>query len=526
MKNSFFSHIKHPIFLGGVVVVLAISGAGFAYYRASQIPPQYNYVEAKLGTAVETVTDTGAVKAASEVDMSFQTSGQVAQVYAVVGTQVSTGQLLASLTNDDASAQLALAQANAQAAQAKLDSLKQGTRPEQLAIDQTSVDQAKLALSNSYSGATTVLQNDYISANDAVRKQMGAFFNNANQSSVSLAFQTSDSQSKIYAENGRMAINAELDSWQTAVAQLGLQSDPSTIDGAITDAETRLGDVQSFLNILNDVLKGQVNISANNLPAYQASITGAQTEISNSLAATIGLKQTFTSETAAVTQAQNNLNLAEAGATANDIAAQSAAVAAAQAAVLNAQAQLEKTLIRAPIAGMITKSEVKVGANVSPNVPVISLISNGKFQVETYLAEDDVANVKVGDQASVTLDAYGSEVSFPASVISVDSAQTIVNGSPAYKAVLEFANDDARLKADLTANVSIVTATHADVLEVPASAIIRRDPNYFVLVDAGTAKPEERQVEIGIQDASGMVEIVSGLSAGDKIVNFGSAAAL
>ncbi|MDE2020953.1 MAG: hypothetical protein KGJ13_11505, partial [Patescibacteria group bacterium] len=122
---------------------------------------------------------------------------------------------------------------------------------------------------------------------------------------------------------------------------------------------------------------------------------------------------------------------------------------------------------------------------------------------------------------SVTLDAYGSGVSFSATVISVDSAQTLINDSPTYKAVLELANDDARIKADLTANVNIVAATHADVLEVPASAIIRRNSDDFVLLNTGAAKPEDRQVQVGIQGIDGMVEIVSGLAPGDKIVDFG-----
>ncbi len=526
MENSFLAHIKHPIFLGGVVIVLLIGAAGFIYYRASEKPPQYNYTAAKTGTVVETVNETGAVKAAAEVDMGFQASGQIAHVYTAVGAKVVPGQVLASLANADLAAQLASAQANVQAAQARLDSLKQGTRPEELAIDQTAVDQANLALTNSYSGAAIVLQNAYISMNDAVRKQMGSFFNKAEQADAVLAFQTLDGQGQIDAENGRVLMSTELNSWQAALTLLGPQSDPAVLDQAITTAQKYLTDAQDFLGKVNGVLNAEVGINAADLPAYQTSLTTAQTEVSNSLAAVIGLQQTLASESIAVTQAENNLNLAKAGATADDIAAQSAAVSAAQAAVLNAEAQLGKTLIRAPIAGTVTKMDAKIGANATPSVPLISLISYGKFQVETYLTEADVAEVQPGDQANVTLDAYGTNTIFPATVISVDSAQTITNGIPTYKAVLQFTNDDPRLKADLTANVSIITATHAGVVEVPSSAVIRRGADRFVLVNTGLADPAERQVQIGIQGSDGMVEITSGLAAGDEVVDFGSSTAL
>jgi HlyD family secretion protein len=526
MKNSFLSHIKHPIFLGGIAVVLIISGISFMYYRAIEQPPQYSYVKAKTGTVIETVTETGVVKAASEVDLGFQSSGQIAHVYTTVGAEVGSGQILASLTNADVAAQLATAQANAQAAQAKLDSLKHGTRPEQLAIYQTAVDQANLSLSNSYSGAVTTIQNDYISANDAVRKQMNAFFNNAEQFDLSLTFITSDSQEKINAESARAAIGVELKTWKEAIAPIGLGSDSTTLDRAITDAETHLLNVQKFLSIMNDALTHQVNISATNLPAYQTSITTAQLEISASLSATINLKKELSSEAIAVKQANNNLDLAKAGATADDIAVQNAAVAAAQATVLNAQAQFEKTIIRSPITGVVTKSDAKIGANVSPNVPIISLISKGKFQVETYLSEADVSAIQVGNQATITLDAYGTDTPFSATVISVDSSQTVVAGAPTYKAVLQFTNNDPRLKADLTANVNIVTATHENVVEVPTSAIIRRGTDRFVLINTGASKPEERQVQIGIHGTDGMDEILSGVTTGDQVVNFGNDSAL
>src|ERR1700741_696280 len=110
MKPSFLSHIKHPIFLGGIALVLVIGAGSFAYYKISQQPPHYNYVEAKTGTVVEQVAETGTVKAAEQVDLGFQASGQIARVSVRVGYHVAAGQVLASLKAADLAAQLAAAQ--------------------------------------------------------------------------------------------------------------------------------------------------------------------------------------------------------------------------------------------------------------------------------------------------------------------------------------------------------------------------------------------------------------------------------
>ena len=80
---------------------------------------------------------------------------------------------------------------------------------------------------------------------------------------------------------------------------------------------------------------------------------------------------------------------------------------------------------------------------VTPGVPMLSLTNNGGLKIETNVSEADVAKVKDGDTANVTLDAYGTGTIFPATVATIDSAETTVNGTPAYKVTLYFTNPTA-----------------------------------------------------------------------------------
>jgi hypothetical protein len=132
-----------------------------------------------------------------------------------------------------------------------------------------------------------------------------------------------------------------------------------------------------------------------------------------------------------VQSARDALTQAQAGATPE-------AIAAAHAQANAAQAMLAQAEIIAPFSGTVASIQVKSGDVVTANTPAVALIPNGSFEVDVYLSEVDAAKIVVGDTADVTLDAFGPGVIFPATVGIKDTAPTIVNGVPSYKATLVF----------------------------------------------------------------------------------------
>jgi HlyD family secretion protein len=162
---------------------------------------------------------------------------------------------------------------------------------------------------------------------------------------------------------------------------------------------------------------------------------------------------------------------------------------------------------------------LKVGEIVTPNITVISVISNGNFQVDVNIPEADIAKIKVGDSANITLDAYGSDVIFPAHVVSIDPGETMIEGVATYKTTLDFDKKEDRVKSGMTANIDILTAQSNNTLYIPQRDLITDNTGKYVLIDTGLAQPEKKMVQVGIKGSDGNIEIISGLNEGNKIIN-------
>jgi multidrug efflux pump subunit AcrA (membrane-fusion protein) len=117
----------------------------------------------------------------------------------------------------------------------------------------------------------------------------------------------------------------------------------------------------------------------------------------------------------------------------------------------------------------------------------------------------------------VTLDAYGVEVPFEATVVSVDPAETIRDGVSTYRAILQFSEQDERIRSGMTANVIITADRREGVIAIPQGAIISRDGKKIVRIKVGE-ETLEREVTVGEVSSIGSTEITSGLSEGDRVV--------
>ena len=192
-------------------------------------------------------------------------------------------------------------------------------------------------------------------------------------------------------------------------------------------------------------------------------------------------------------------------------------MAAAEADLLTARSQLQKTLITAPFAGVVTAVDVEAGETAAVNAAVISMINADTLQIESFIPEIHVALLANGDPAAVTLDAYGPDVVFDARVVFIDPAETVRDGVSTYRAILQFSEKDSRIRAGMTANVVITTDQKSGILSVPQGIIQQRDGKKYVQVKDGEMIIE-REVETGGVSSFGDVEITAGLSEGDAVI--------
>ena len=84
---------------------------------------------------------------------------------------------------------------------------------------------------------------------------------------------------------------------------------------------------------------------------------------------------------------------------------------------------------------------------------------------------------------------------------------------------VSFDTDDDRIKSGMTANITVISETHNNVLTVPKSAVIKNNNKYFVLVNKGNSQKETREVSVGLHDDTN-IEIISGLQLGEKVLAY------
>jgi len=512
MKRLF----KKPWFIILIIIILVIL-LGIIF--SSKKPKIASSVaEVKYGNVLKEVSVTGRVRSATNVDLAFERTGKVAKIYVKTGDQVLPGQILISLINNDLAAQLAQAQANVDSTQAKLLELQKGARQEDIAIKQSQLQAAQQSLINVYNQAFNVLNDAYNKADNALHAQTDALFSGPSDNPL-LIFYTTNSQAKTDAEQQRILSMNELNSFRSEINLSSATNDQC--DDLLQRADNHLAIIRSFLNTLNIALTGTIGLDATSLTTYQTNLNTARTNINTTIINVDTQRSNAASQKIAVATVQNELNLTLAGSTSENIAAQQAVVRQAQASVQNIQAQIDKTIIRSPINGIISKDDATVGEIVMADQNIISVILVNQFEVDTDVAEVDIASVKVGDLANITLDAYASDVIFPAKVISIDPGETIIDGVATYKTTLQFINEDARIKSGMTANIDILSDKRENVLILPQRAVsIDNNGKRIVQLIHSNSKDYKKNVEVqtGLKGSDGNIEIISGLNKGDKVM--------
>jgi len=582
-----------------LIIALLLLGVGAYAYLNKEMVPSYEFIIAKKSNIIQEVSVTGRVNAAESVDLAFEVGGKAEKIYVGVGDKVKAGDLLISLNSNDLKAQLLQAQANVSSAaarqkqyeasvkseQAKLDDLKKGYGRQEIQLAETGVSNAKKVitdsetnLSETKSKAEADLESVYQDALNSLPKAVYAGKTALiTMTDIQYAhFNGTDSKENTLASAKETAVK-ELFSVQNAGRWI-TQSISSLNGGLYGEAQsasenTTSSDIESLLIKTMNVLR-KVKVALDSVPlsdtltaSEKTSLDTQKTNINSEIASLSAKQQSISvqkvtnnnaissaqtqinSAKNALSTAQNELKLKRAGYSKDQISAQEAQVDSAKANLASQkasvseayanvqyyQAQIDKTVLKAPISGIITRIEAKPGEIIMPGSStsdtqksLVTIISEGTFEIEADIPEVDIAKVKVGDSAKITLDAYGSDVEFEAVVMSVDPAETIIEGVSTYKTTLVFITEDERIKPGMTANIDILTAEKDNVVAIPQRAIVTKDGSKVVRILNTVTDPQHPDktieqldtvtVETGLKGSSGDVEIISGMNEGDKVV--------
>ncbi len=461
------------------------------------------------GDVIEKVSVTGKISPVDKADLSFDTSGSISKIYVKVGDKVSKGDILASLDNADTVASLA-------SAQAKLDDLTRSLRPEELQLEQSKVDIASANFVNTKTAAINASRNAYVQTQGALVNYTDGFFTNSQSANPTININTQSNTTKSAIDFERVVAGDNLKSWKS---NLDISTSTDDAQVLLVDADKSLTQVKTFMDdlstIVNQLSPGNSGLQQPIIDSYLSAMNAGLNLLNQAIASISTAKTNLDQAQTGYTEAYSNFVLQKSGSSVESIRSQ-------QATVDSLAAVVDKGTIYSPIDGIVTRVDPHEGEYTTPGISGFAVQSEGTYKIEAYVPEADIAKVAIGDNASVTLDAYGSDTIFEATVTLIDPAETVLEGVPTYKVTLQFTKKDIRIRSGMTANTDILTHEHDSVLYIPTRAIlINADGTKSVRILNKDGKTfATTTIALGLKGSSGTTEIISGIKAGDHVVTY------
>ena len=177
------------------------------------------------------------------------------------------------------------------------------------------------------------------------------------------------------------------------------------------------------------------------------------------------VKSDVASAQAQVNQAKAAFVAARAGLAGNAIKQQQVeeakwTVAQSQAGLAFSQSQYNKSFIRAPISGTVIQLAQQEGETIAAGLSAPTLIvvcDLNRLQVDAYVDETDIGQVRLGQEASITVDAYPKHA-FKGRVVKIASGSTMQQNVVTYDVTIALDNPGHLLKPDMTATANIIVA--------------------------------------------------------------------
>ncbi|MET3438647.1 efflux RND transporter periplasmic adaptor subunit [Sphingomonas sp. 1185] len=271
----------------------------------------------------------------------------------------------------------------------------------------------------------------------------------------------------------------------------------SQLSGLVTkvvvDVNDRVKAGEALALIDPEQIDDQIRAAQATLSANQAQVAQARATVAESQAQLRRLEEVYKLSNGRVpsgTELQTGRADAQRAVAALRVA--EANVAAARAQLAQSQTQRQRAIIRSPVSGVVLARQVDPGQTVAAsfNTPTLFVIAEDltKMKLEVAIDEADVGEVKVGQKANFTVDAFPGRT-FPATITRVDlgsnltvsaatssssssTASTSTTGQVvSYAADLTVANPDLQLRPGMTATADIVTSDKRNVVLIPNAAL-------------------------------------------------------
>jgi len=189
--------------------------------------------------------------------------------------------------------------------------------------------------------------------------------------------------------------------------------------------------------------------------------------------------------------------------------------------IANLNAGVDRTLtIAAPITGTVVDRQVGPGQILRPDAPtpLFQISTLSMLWVLGDVFESDLPYIRLGAPAEIRVESYPNQV-FPARVLFIDP--TVDPATRTVHVRCEVNNPNGLLKPEMFARMKIIAAARKSVPVIPATAVVARGENSFVLIEEAPGRYRKRKVVVG-HEVDGSVMIESGLNVGERIVTRGA----
>lgn len=539
---------KKWFWIAAVIIMLVI---GFIAFKSLTQKPAIEYTteQAKRGRLTQTVSATGIVESAHEIALNFKNPGKIVSLAAKEGKDVKAGEVLAQIDFGSIGAQINQYAANVASAKANLEKVKAGSSIEEVNLTQEQLAKAQndydRLLQESVSQIKILREKAVDSLNNSVfsiQTALNAVYGNLINSETTASLYVADT-------NLDVKLNSDYDLMKLKFGDLRLQVEaakPENGDSAkiIAAADS----VRQYLNELNALMDEAYSLSdkiitnttytvtkkdtiksdiSTQQTAINTALTSLQTARSNLINSSNSYQTQIEAAENSVSIAQAQLDLKKSGPRSFDIAAAEAQVAQAQASLDKARSDANDYAIKAPIDGKVTKVNYSLGETPNSSEPVVVMLGTERYEIKVDIPESDITKIRVGENVSIELDAFGSDHPFNGAVTFIDPAQTVINDVTYYRTTVVFNPDswNDQIKPGMTANLTILAEEKNDALYIPQRAVkikaaaLGEVPAKFVEVLVN-GRPQERDIRIGMRGDNGLVEITSGLSEGESVITF------
>ena len=200
----------------------------------------------------------------------------------------------------------------------------------------------------------------------------------------------------------------------------------------------------------------------------------------------------------------------------NQYAIAAANVESARGVVSVAQKALADTVIRAPMAGIISTRSVQPGEKVSPDYRLFDIVDLRTLEMEAPVPTQDIASIHAGQTVQLSIE--GITVAVSGKVSRINPATTA--GSRSIMVYIGVANPDGILRSGMFGEAQLIVEQKNNVVSVPQSAVRAEGEKSFVYAIVNKVL-QQKQVSLGLRgDSNGVasVELLSGVVKGETII--------